>query len=780
MRLFLNGAQEGSATNSNSISTGSSYGISVGRWTEVDTNYIVGYVSNFRVVKGTAVYTSAFTPPVGPLQAITNTSLLTCAYPTFRDGSTNNFTITVNGNTAVSVQNPFPLTQLPNPALGNQGNGVYTMSQYQALRSQNLWPAIDPYFDYVTLMLHGNGTNGAQNNTFLDSSTNNFTITRNGNTTQGTFTPYGSNWSNYFDGSGDYLSIPSSAGLRFDGQFCVEGWVNFNAFNTQNFLISQFTAAGEAGWLIRYTGTALRLYAQNGAVTIDRTWSPSRGVWYHFAITRDSSNDIRFFIDGTQLGATATGVSTTMSSTNTAYIGGHPDIANDTNAYLSNMRVVKGSAVYTSNFTPSTAPLTAITNTSLLTCQSNRFIDNSTNAFTITRNGDVSVQRFSPFAPTAPYAAGTDGGSGYFDGSGDYLSAPSNAALALPGDFTFECWVNPSNVSGDKAIYSTATSGGLYVYLTGSSVVVRVYAVTTLITAGTIVAGQWSHIAVTRSGTTVTLYVNGTSVGTATSSQSFAQATTYIGSEDGATFYYAGYISNLRLVKGSVVYTSAFTPPTAPLTAITNTSLLTNFTNAGIIDNAEMNNLETVGNAQISTAQSKFGGASLSIPGSGARLVCANTPNFAFGTGNFTLEFWINFSSISSYQTIYSYGYTTSGDLLIQTGNGNGRMIVYVNGSAVITESGTASTGTWIHYALVRNGTTLTLYRDGTSSGSATNSTDINTTEIIGIGANPLGYGGGSPGDAPFNGYIDDLRITKGYARYTSSFTPQRSQWQDQ
>jgi hypothetical protein len=203
-------------------------------------------------------------------------------------------------------------------------------------------------------------------------------------------------------------------------------------------------------------------------------------------------------------------------------------------------------------------------------------------------------------------------------------------------------------------------------------------------------------------------------------------------------------------------------------------------TNAGIIDNAEMNNLETVGNAQISTAQSKFGGASLSIPGSGARLVCANTPNFAFGTGNFTLEFWINFSSISSYQTIYSYGYTTSGDLLIQTGNGNGRMIVYVNGSAVITESGTASTGTWIHYALVRNGTTLTLYRDGTSSGSATNSTDINTTEIIGIGANPLGYGGGSPGDAPFNGYIDDLRITKGYARYTSSFTPQRSQWQDQ
>jgi hypothetical protein len=236
-----------------------------------------------------------------------------------------------------------------------------------------------------------------------------------------------------------------------------------------------------------------------------------------------------------------------------------------------------------------------------------------------------------------------------------------------------------------------------------------------------------------------------------------------------------GLLDDVRVVKGSSVYdpgSTTITVPTAPLTAITNTSLLLNMTNGAIYDNAETNNLETVGNAQISTAQSKFGGASMYFDGTGARAVFANTPNFAFGTGNFTLEFWINFANLSSYQTIYSYGYISSGDLLIQTGNGNGRMIVYVNGPAVITESGTASTGTWIHYALVRNGTTLTLYRDGTSSGSATNSTDINTADIIGIGANPLNYGGNPPGSAPFNGYIDDLRITKGVARYTANFTP--------
>jgi len=76
--------------------------------------------------------------------------------------------------------------------------------------------AVDPYFYSVTSLLHGDGTNGAQNNTFLDSSTNNFTITRNGNTTQGSFSPFSqTGWSNYFDGSGDYLQVSTSSTTPF-------------------------------------------------------------------------------------------------------------------------------------------------------------------------------------------------------------------------------------------------------------------------------------------------------------------------------------------------------------------------------------------------------------------------------------------------------------------------------------------------------------------------------------------------------------------------------------
>jgi hypothetical protein len=81
------------------------------------------------------------------------------------------------------------------------------------------------------------------------------------------------------------------------------------------------------------------------------------------------------------------------------------------------MRVVKGSGV--TSVTVPTTPLTAISGTELLTCQTNRFVDNSTNNFAITVNGNTSVQPFSPFAPSAAYDPSVNGGSGYFDGSGD-------------------------------------------------------------------------------------------------------------------------------------------------------------------------------------------------------------------------------------------------------------------------------------------------------------------------------------------------------------------------
>jgi hypothetical protein len=659
------------------------------------------------------------------------------------------------------------------------------MSQYQSLLSQNLWPAVDPYWRYVTLMLHGNGTNGAQNNTFLDSSTNNFTITRNGNTTQGTFAPFGSNWSNFFDGSGDFLNAGNNSAFAFGtGDFTVECWIFATAASDSPIYEGRASVPSTDGFtLTAFSSSVIRVFS--GSALISSSGTDYLNKWTHVAVCR-LSGTTTLYINGVSVGTTT---SLGNNATGSAVIGGGRYLSSGSTVdafftgYISNFRIVKGTAVYTSNFTPSTSPLTAITNTSLLTCQSNRFIDNSTNAFAITVNGNTSVQRFSPFNPTAPYAAGTDGGSGYFDGSGDYLSVAAQSALGMgSGDFTYEAWIYVNEVVPTNAVrglfdsrVSSATGCGIYTSADSGTTSKLVYATNSAIAASstnTITPYTWTHVAVTRSGTTVRGFLNGVLEFTYTDSRTFSSsAGTYIGA-DITPAYFNGYINDARILKGTAQYTSTFTPPSTPLTAITNTSLLLSMTNAGILDNAEMNNLETVGNAQISTAQSKFGGASMLFDGSGDYLFAASTPNLIF-SGSFTIEFWVNFSATPS-NFIALIGGTTANTQLFITTKSNGQGIRFGLTGVAEYAAGTQtwSTGTWYHVALVRNGTDVKFYVNGTniSDSTYTNSTTYSGTLII----------GGVSGTADFNGYIDDLRITKGYARYTANFTPQRSQWQDQ
>jgi hypothetical protein len=181
-----------------------------------------------------------------------------------------------------------------------------------------------------------------------------------------------------------------------------------------------------------------------------------------------------------------------------------------------------------------------------------------------------------------------------------------------------------------------------------------------------------------------------------------------------------------------------------------------------------------VGNAQISTAQSKFGGSSIAFDGTGDYLSVPNDGTLQMGSVDFTIEFWIYFNSLSGYQTPFDKGVVSAGALLMQTGNGDGRINVYASGSLVFAESTNGSTATWTHYALVRNSGTLKLYRDGTETGSVANSTNFNSAETVGIGA----YASFSPGAYSVNGYIDDLRITK-VARYTANFTPPTAPFYD-
>ena len=440
---------------------------------------------------------------------------------------------------------------------------------------------------------------------------------------------------------------------------------------------------------------------------------------------------------------------------------------------------------------PPTAPLTAITNTSLLTCQSNRIKDNSSNNFTITRNGDTTVQSFSPFSPTASYNSSTDGASGYFDKDGDYLSIPDNTVLNMgTSDFTLEAWIYLSSAPGSNATilnkdgknavtwpqYAILVNSSYKVQASFSSVVNSGSYPTVLITSTTtLTQGQWYHVAVTRTGTNATLWVNGVSNGTSASIPSTLNngaRPLLISYEDrGATpdpqYNFPGYISNLRIVKGTAVYTANFTPSTTPLTAITNTSLLCNFTNAGIIDNAKLNNLETVGNAQISTTQSKFGGSSMYFDGTGDWLTYNNTFTTQLQSGNFTIEGWLYLSTTGTAKYICAKGTSATGWAF---GVNASNQLIFNYTSTNLTATTALSSGIWYHVAVVRNGTAtgnLKIYLNGTldaTSGVAV-TTNFNQTNIGYIGADRTATN-------PMNGYIDDLRITNGYARYTANFTP--------
>jgi hypothetical protein len=413
--------------------------------------------------------------------------------------------------------------------------------------------------------------------------------------------------------------------------------------------------------------------------------------------------------------------------------------------------------------------------------QNNTFLDSSANNFTITRNGNTTQGTFSPFTATAPYSAATRGGSGYFDGTGDYLNAGASTNLAFgTGDFTVEYWAYSLDVStpAERGVLQTSdTVGGLKTTYTTGVVVAqgvtgsgKIYvnvADTAIISAtAPLTTSTWQHIAIVRNSGTVTVYVNGTSVASGSATGNCSGEYIAVGGYFSTAYLFNGYISNLRALKGTALYTSNFTPPTSPLTAITNTQLLLNFTNAGIIDNAMMNDLETVGNAQISTAQSKFGGSSMYFDGTGDRLVGANNPNVNIDAGDFTIEGWIYCATPTTTNSIVAKGFGAAGGYMLWV-QSTLRMRVY---NAAGTQFNAASTGTisantWTHVAAVRNGGTITLYINGVADGSVAYTGTSTNSAVIEVGS----YGAGS---ADFSGYIDDLRITKGVARYTANFTP--------
>lgn len=650
----------------------------------------------------------------------------------------------------------------------------------------------DDDFNLVTSLYHFDGSNGEDNDVFtgVGASGASQSWTRNGNVGQGSFSPFSSEegkWSVSFDGTDDYLSLPNHSDFTFgSGNWTVEAFVNVNAIDTNykciysaSYGVQFYVYNNQLHLAINDTdntsGYMIASFSLYGQIA-------SAGVWYHVAAYRDGSN---FYcsVDGavTAMGTSSATIATPSAQAPSIGIWGNTSLP--MNGYISNLRVIKGTALYgSSNFTAPSSPLTAVTNTKLLTCCSNRFKDKSTSAHTITPSSVPKIQPFSPFAPSAEYDASTMGGSGHFVRTTNDSISFSDSSLAIgSGDFTIEGWYYfDGNYTSSVGLFqqedgvSAPAIGWWPAYSNGFQIYYGASGTWTGTTNSGIRMFEWIHIAFVRSSGTIKVYVNGVSkAGSISDTTNYTSTNFKIGQYYSTGYGMEGYISNFKMSLNAI-YTSNFTPPTALVTptsggsSAASTKILVDFTNGKMFDQSATNTASTIGgNVTLSTSVKKFGTSSCNLfGGTGARL--AQPPNrvnssiLAFG--KFTIEFWLY---VTAYHAAYSdivgvFNGVSAGWLIYQNGN---NLEVYINGSTLISGS-RPSTGSWNHIALTRDGTSLKMFVAGTQHGS---------TSTTGLGADQtdhgLVFGGDDTGRNGINGYIDEFRLTLGKARYTSNFT---------
>ena len=639
----------------------------------------------------------------------------------------------------------------------------------------------DPFFNQVTGLYHFDGSNGGTNATFTDSSGNSHSITASGHTTQGTFSPFSvadGNWSTLYNAGTDGTVYGNNSFASFGtGDFTIEFWVNFTELELTKMLFDFRSASNtSASYLHTSSGSASGAWNlgdadgnyMSGAGLTNNDFTV--GTWHHLAISRASSTT-KVFLDGTEKAS----VSDTGNYDSTDLtIGGRYSGSYSIKGHISNFRMLRGTGLYTSNFTPSTTPLTNVTNTVVRGNSTNSFIDSYSAALAITTNGTPKIKPFSPFAPSTSYNSGNNGGSGYFDETGDYLSTNDSDLALGTGDFTIEGWMYFAATPVAMGLFQIS-NGTLNSQVRGPAAGVDgstgrwgIYHGTTYLVHGSEQPEQnaWYHVAFVRNSSTSKLYVNGVEKLSVSDTTDYTDTYLTVGGWYSSSYLLNGYISGFRIVKGTAVYTSAFAPPTAPPTAVTNTELLLNFTNGSIIDNSKNSTIGVFGSAALSTSQKKIGTASLSLGGDSDTdfLVLNAQENFA---GPFTIECWARADDTGNgYMWCvgqYQFECGIDGDNLRTYSSGTGYTNFFTSGEFTVNN--------WHHVAVVRDTSNVVkMYLNGTASSTTFtySSAYAATNNVVIIGGE---YGSTTSIGHGWDGYIDEFRISR-FARYTSNFTP--------
>ena len=318
----------------------------------------------------------------------------------------------------------------------------------------------------------------------------------------------------FFGGDGSYIQVDPSSDLSLsNNDFTVETFINFIGFDSSGFdtimMRTNLADGNTSTFQFDYKNSTSNLrfifYVSNSSVVYESTWSPDKDRWYHIAACRSGSN-LKLFVDGTQIGSTHDVGSSTMDSDLVPlHIGRRAGNNQDRelHGYLSNLRIINGSALYTSNFTAPNRELTKTSDTVLLCFQSSSNIlkEETDKILDVLKDrlnaAPVSSSRFTPNSPVG-FSTTTDVGTQFgstFDG---VTTFDSQAYMVLPGGNTRERnrgrgligqgknTTSPSNIKGISFIeiqsggtafdFGDSTNGSMYAMTAVSSSTRAVFA----------------------------------------------------------------------------------------------------------------------------------------------------------------------------------------------------------------------------------------------------------------------------------------------------------------
>lgn len=473
------------------------------------------------------------------------------------------------------------------------------------------------------------------------------------------------------------------------------------------------------------------------------------------------------------------------NGTGSLWVDGNPGISGDTPTIATS----KGYTVYGS-VPPQTSLLMNFNGSN----GSTSFVDSSPNSFTVTVNG----------AEISTTQSKWGGSSGYFDGVSDYLVVSDGPEFDLSsGAFTIEMWFYATSLAADisqggRALITKDTYGSNYswsIVLSETQILVATANIAgdwDFYTNQSVSINEWHHVALCGDGLSMKMFFDGVLIGTKNRTLTNGPASITIGcsSWNNPSSFFEGYIDDLRIVKGKAIYGN-FDPPLSahPSSSLTDpywssVSILLHMDGTdGSTSFADSSNntlaVTAYSNAQIDSGKWKFGGASAKFDGSGDYLSTATSSVLAFdGDDDFTIEAWVfptatETSDLAAIVDTRDFG--GGAGVMLWMSASKWTLYTSSNGNSiqhVLTSDVNAKLFEWTHLAAVRQNGILRLAVNGVfqspkqdSSGEVFAPSE-QARVLIGTAADSPG------GSRMFTGNIDDIRITKGIARFTANFTP--------